>query len=170
VWGGCDLWWRWEGDRFRGALDPGACRFTSEAFGQEIVLDEYLLLDDESIQFADRGLALDGSYLFGMRGAIPNLSRKVRPFRCELREGRETSLRWIHDQGGQLAIRDGVLDLQRWNATGHDHGLRLSLVNESGIRLAEAVEATDATIIELSHGDLVARCRHAPGALYDDGR
>ena len=168
VWEGCDLWWQWKGDHFRGALDPGACRFTSEAFGQEIVLDEYLLLDGEAIQFADRGLALDGSYLFGMRGQVPNISRKVRPFRCELREGDGTILRWTHDQGGRLEAGGRVLDLQRWNAPGHERGLRLTLSSEMGDGLAVAIAAKDATIIGMMHGDLEAVCRHDPGAVYDD--
>lgn len=170
VWDGCDLWWRWEGERFRGALEPGACRFTSERFGQDIVLEEYLLLGPDDIQFADRGLALDGSYLFGMRGEIPNISLAVRPFLCDLRLGDATSTRWIHDQGGRLETGGGVLGLQRWNVTDHDRGLRLTLSTPSGDPMVTAVAPTDAETIGIAHGDLEAFCRHTPKALYADGR
>lgn len=176
VWDGCDLWWRWEDDQFRGTLDPGACRFDSEAFGQEIVLDEYLLLRSDSIQFADRGLALDGSYLFGMRGDTPNLSRKVRPFLCDLDADGIATTAWIHDQGGVVETDAGRLVLQRWNVAGREpgageaRGLRLTLTDGSGELLAEVGEPVNAEFIDMTHGRLAVACRHAPGAVYADGR
>ncbi len=61
-----------------------------------------------------------------------------------------------------------MLDLQRWNAPGHERGLRLTLTSETGDGLAVAIAAKDATIIGMMHGDLEAVCRHDPGAVYDD--
>jgi hypothetical protein len=168
VWPGCDLWWQWEGDHFRGVLDQGACRFNSEAFAQEIVLDEYLLLDSDSIQFADRGLALDGSYLFGMRGEVPNLSRKVRPFLCTTRQEDVASTVWIHDQGGRVETSAGYLHLQRWNAAAHDRGLRLALSDATGSPLATAIAAQEAESIGLVSGSFEAVCRSSPNSLFAD--
>ncbi|XUU61049.1 chromophore lyase CpcT/CpeT [Erythrobacter sp. HA6-11] len=76
-WAGCDLFWTWEGDHFIGRLDPGACTFQSAAYGQRIQLEEYLLLAEDEMHFADRGLSMDGEYLFGMRGDTPTIARRV---------------------------------------------------------------------------------------------
>lgn len=89
VWEGCDLLWRWQGDRFRGEITPGACTFASPAYGQKIVLEEYLVLTRDAMHFADRGLSLDGKYLFGMRGVTPNISQRISPLGCSF-EGGET--------------------------------------------------------------------------------
>lgn len=168
VWAGCDLWWRWQGDHFRGELEPGACRFTSEAFAQEIVLEEYLLLGPDSIQFADRGLSLEGRYLFGMQGESPNHSRRVRPFLCELEQGETRESGWLHDQGGMWLTGAGPLRLQRWNDPEYARGLRLTLEYVVGYGSATAVEAVDAQHIDLVLQDLRVRCEHAPDRLYDD--
>ena len=89
VWEGCDLFWRWQGDRFRGDIKPGACTFHSPAYGQEIVLEEYLVLAKDEMHFADRGLSLDGEYLFGMRGETPNISERVSLLGCSFDAGAE---------------------------------------------------------------------------------
>ncbi|MEM1412609.1 MAG: chromophore lyase CpcT/CpeT [Pseudomonadota bacterium] len=174
VWDGCDLWWRRESNYFRGELDPGACRFDSEAFGQEIVLEEYLLLGHDEIQFADRGLALDGTYLFGMKGDTPNRSRAVRPFLCTLGAGDVQTTVWLHDQGGWQDTASGRLMLQRWNVgdggVHDDHGLRLVLQHASGEVLAEEAAPTDAEMVSLKHESLQVVCQHAPEVLYADRR
>lgn len=178
VWNGCDLYWRWEGNHFRGALDPGACRFQSEAFGQEIVLDEYLLLYEDAIHFADRGLALDGGYLFGMRGETPNISKKARPFLCRLSQGARAWTEWIHDQGGAFELEQGRVELQRWNYVSSasdaiNNGrrtLRLTLRSPEGDGIAEATAPVGAERIELNMGAAAASCRHVPAAVYDDDR
>ncbi|MFN2098970.1 chromophore lyase CpcT/CpeT [Altererythrobacter sp. MF3-039] len=87
VWEGCDLFWRWHGDRFRGDIKPGACTFDSPAYGQEIVLEEYLVLARDEMHFADHGLSLDGEYLFGMRGEAPNISERISPLGCAFEGG-----------------------------------------------------------------------------------
>ena len=77
VWPGCDLFWSFEGDHFIGRLDPLACTFESPAYGQRIQLEEYLLLAVDEMHFADRGLTMEGEYLFGMRGDTPTIARRV---------------------------------------------------------------------------------------------
>ncbi len=97
VWSGCDVFWQAQSDRFVGKLDPGACQFDSEAFGQRIQLDETLTLFADAMWFADRGLSLDGEYLFGMRGDQPAKALRARAFRCTDQRGQSW---WMHDQGG----------------------------------------------------------------------
>ena len=87
VWEGCDLYWHWQGDRFRGDIKAGACTFNSPAYGQEIVLEEFLVLAKDEMHFADRGLSLDGEYLFGMRGETPNISMRISPLGCSFETG-----------------------------------------------------------------------------------
>ncbi len=77
VWPGCDLFWSWESDHFIGRLDHGACTFNSTAYGQRVQLEEYLLLASDEMHFADRGLSMDGAYLFGMRGDTPTIAKRV---------------------------------------------------------------------------------------------
>ena len=120
TWDGCDLFWKREPNQFIGRLKEGECRFTSKRFGQEILLDEYLILSPEALWFADKGTSLDGKYLFGMKGDIPSKSLKARPFECwasilrgakhgdsgedmndwDFRRGL-----WFHDQGGEIRIQ-----------------------------------------------------------------
>lgn len=77
VWPGCDLFWKWEGEHFIGRIDPGACTFESPAYGQTIQLEEYLLLAKDEMHFADRGLTMEGEYLFGMKGDVPTIAERV---------------------------------------------------------------------------------------------
>lgn len=176
VWEGCDLLWRWEGDQFRGSIKPGACRFQSPVYG-EVVLEEYLILREREMHFADRGLSTEGEYLFGMRGAEPNIQMRVRPFSCALqREGTDRSEEEAIDHGLWLHDGDGLADLPR-EIGGTLHLLRSSRDDalhltwkprEGGSIMASAFE--DAEHIGLSTQDVSIRCRHRPERMYEDGR
>lgn len=175
---GCDLFWRWDGTQFRGDLKPGACRFQSEAFGQEVVLEEYLLLDPDSISFADRGLAVDGTYLFGMRGDRPTVARRVRPFLCTYDNGETEAVHWAHDQGMSFSIppegEGGNVALYswRWKGITASDEIGQALIMRwteagSGVE-TQAASALDAQVIGMEKAGEAVTCRHAPDALYDD--
>ena len=168
VWEGCDLFWRWQGDHFRGELKPGECRFVSEAFGQEIVLEEYLLLGPDYIYFADRGLALDGSYLFGMRSDLPNKSLKVRPFECLVGDGVS---RWTHDQGGEFSVGGGEIPrrfvLQRFFPDKESLSLIAIQADKPAIVAMAAVDGDDIGVLE---DGLAIDCTHRPEAVYRELR
>jgi len=166
VWEGCDLFWQLDDDRFVGRLKPGACRFNSEAFGQEIVLEETLTLMEDQIWFADRGLSLLGEYLFGMRGTTPNISLKVRPFICENGKGSA----WLHDQGGESKALDYRIKLDRLNPSdeaGQPVGLRLT-VPMSDRRDLTLLADRDAETLAINVGPDRLSCHHAPDTLYSE--
>lgn len=166
VWEGCDLFWQLENGRFVGRLKPGACRFNSKAFGQEIVLDETLTLMEDQIWFADRGLSLSGDYLFGMRGTTPNMSLKARPFICE--DGKGTA--WLHDQGGMSKALGYRIKLERLNQAdeaGQAVGLRLT-VPMIGRRDLTVLADHDAETLAIDVGPDRLSCRHAPDTLYSE--
>lgn len=166
VWEGCDLFWQLEDGRFVGRLKPGACRFNSKAFGQEIVLDETLTLMEDQIWFADRGLSLSGDYLFGMRGTTPNMSLKARPFICE--DGKGAA--WLHDQGGMSKALGYRIKLERLNQAdeaGQAVGLRLT-VPMIGRRDLTVLADHDAETLAIDVGPDRLSCRHAPDTLYSE--
>lgn len=168
VWDGCDLFWKLEDDRFVGRLKPGACRFDSEAFDQEIVLDETLTLMKDQIWFADRGLSLSGDYLFGMRGTTPNISLKARPFICEDGQGSA----WLHDQGGasdELGYRIKLDQLSPTDESGQPAGLRLTALMSDRRDLIFLADS-DAETLAIDVGPARLSCRHAPDTLYSEAR
>lgn len=168
VWEGCDLFWQLEDGRFIGRLKPGACRFNSEAFGQEIVLDETLTLMEDQIWFADRGLSLSGDYLFGMRGTTPNISLKARPFICE--DGKGSA--WLHDQGGESKALGYHIKLERLSHAddaARPVGLRLT-VPMSGRRDLTLLADHNAETLAIDVGPDRLSCRHAPDTLYSENR
>lgn len=164
VWDGCDLFWRQEGERFVGRLKPGACRFASDAFGQEIVLEETLTLHEDRITFADRGLSLAGDYLFGMRGRTPNISLKTRPFLCDW-DGERA---WLHDQQGESDALGFPLRLHHISR-GEQAGLHLTVPMRGRPDLRVRADP-DADIITVSIQGKPLTCRHAPNTLYSEGR
>ncbi|GLQ20728.1 chromophore lyase CpcT/CpeT [Algimonas porphyrae] len=166
VWEGCDLFWsldrRDNQDRFVGTLDEGACRFSSDAFAQDIVLEETLTLTADGITFADRGLSLTGDWLFGMRGAVPNISLKVRPFLCQ--SGIRTA--WLHDQGGTSDALGFPIRLDRLRSADMT-GLRLTIPFAEQRDLT-VLDRWDAEQISLDAQDRRVVCRHAPETLYSE--
>ena len=195
TWDGCDLFWKREPNQFIGRLKEGVCRFTSKRFGQEILLDEYLILSPEALWFADKGTSLDGKYLFGMKGDIPSKSLKARPFECwasilrgakhgdsgedmndwDFRRGL-----WFHDQGGEIRIqtdetppRDIRLLLRRMEWPDKNNRPSLVLyIFEGNRKRATSYTWTefDSERIGINLRWLQASCTHAPERVYSDGR
>lgn len=164
VWQGCDLFWQREGDRLVGRLDAGACSFESPRFGQRVFLEEYLMLSDDAIWFADRGVSAAGVYLFGMRGDTPTHARKLRPFLCEFNDG---SSAWLHDQGGSVQRLGWLWALQR-HESADTRGLVLRAWADG--RGHSHARVRNAERIDLRAGDATARCELRRDLVYDDGR
>lgn len=182
VWPGCDLFWKWEEGRFVGRLDPGACRFDSPAYGQEVQLEEHLLLSESEMHFADRGLTMEGEYLFGMRGDEPTIAPRARSFACDVRDAERLGTRedlWTHDQGGVVLLDEPRPDASATNDSAPmrmrlvdgPQGLRLDLLapGEDGEPVATARAAAGAQAIGLTTGGIEVACRHAPDRLFHGG-
>lgn len=175
VWPGCDLFWTYEHGQFIGRLDEGACLFQSPAYGQEVQLEEYLLLDPGEMHFADRGLSLDGEYLFGMRGDTPTIAMRARAFLCDVRDSArlgERSAIPVHDQGGVVLLDaprdDGTAPMRMRLSVGAD-ALRLDLLaaGEAGEPLARASSDAAADWIGLELGGIAVQCRHHPDTSFE---
>ena len=172
VWPGCDLFWSLEGHRFFGRLDPGACRFYSDAYGQEIQLEEYLMLAPDQMHFADRGLSMAGEYLFGMRGDTPTTAFRARAFECEVGDasskgGHQRIV--THNMGGMFEI-DGKgaggapirARLWTWSAR-----LRLELLDAGSDKImASAASPARSSLVELTAENVSIACRFAPDGIY----
>ena len=172
-WAGCDLLWRWEGDQFRGELKPGACRFKSEAYG-EVVLEEYLILREDEIVFADRGLSPAGEYLFGMRGEEPTLAKRVRPFLCfSWEDGSYPHFeRWTHDQlgGFEMPFMDSHLSGQlRLSEDGEVLRLSVDRIGRYSPPLGASAAGSVDEVFVFFDGWMNVGCGHVSDRLYEDG-
>lgn len=106
---GCDVFFRWDGERFTGQPDRGACRFVSAAYGnRKIVIDDDFVVTGEDIWSRDRGASEDGDYVYGNKLGLSAKHRRARPFQCVVTiadaEARREKTGEIHDQGGVLDL------------------------------------------------------------------
>jgi hypothetical protein len=63
---GCDVFFDWDGERFVGKPDRGACRFRSAFFGDEfLIIDDDFVLTERELWSRDRGSREDGSRVYG---------------------------------------------------------------------------------------------------------
>lgn len=113
---GCDVFFRWDGARFVGQPDRGACRFVSAAYGnQKIVIDDDFVVTGEEIWSRDRGTTEEGAYVYGNKLGLPAKHRRARPFICVVdiadADGRRERQGEVHDQGGMLDLAVTVGDL-----------------------------------------------------------
>ncbi len=192
---GCDVLWRRQANQFIGHVGDGTCRFWSQQFGKDIVLDESLILTENELWLADRGLDEAGEYVFGMKGETPSKLRRVRPFECwaailrgaahgDSGEGQsDWDFRrgvWLHDQQGEAVLttdedpaRRIMLRLRRveW-PTGSNRPSLTLYVHEGNNSRATSYAWTeyDAERVGINLRWLQASCSHAPDRLYEDGR
>ena len=168
VWPGCDLFWKFEDDHFVGRLDEGACRFDSPAYGS-VMLDEYLLLSASEMHFADRGLSLEGEYMFGMRGETPTIAPRVRSFVCETQLEEGTARNWLHDQLGSFEVEMPderiTVRLRRLQAEGLGLEIAQAPAHEPRL-LLQAGGAVES--LRFDFEELEIACSQAPERLYDD--
>jgi hypothetical protein len=113
---GCDVFFRWDGTRFVGQPDRGACRFVSAAYGnQKIVIDDDFVVTGEEIWSRDRGATDAGAYVYGNKLGLPAKHRRARPFLCSATiadtNGRRERTGRLHDQGGLLDLAVTVGEL-----------------------------------------------------------
>ncbi len=167
VWEGCDVFWIRIEDRFEGSLDEGTCRFYSPRYEAEVKLEETLTLTENALWFADRGLTLDGEYLFGMQGDEPAKALRARPVRCEviaLVSGVTTNW-WMHDQGGVYRFDEFIAELQRLGSSTED----MLTFNISGEGVMAFVSGDGERVVMEDKGDAI-QCTLQPGHGYEDGR
>ncbi len=166
VWDGCDVFWQYRDDRFEGSLDPGTCQFDSAAFGERVQLEETLTLFKDALWFADRGLSLDGRYLFGMRGSEPAKALRAYPMTCSL-DNKQSF--WSHDQGGSFRATtgDATYRITTQRVTRADGDTLLLSAATAGRPLLIATGTTSNVATTL--GAATLDCFHDNGRLYEEG-
>ena len=160
TWPGCDVFWRRYGDRFEGSLEPGACQFDSPKYGR-VQLEETLTLTKDALWFADRGLSMEGKYLFGMRSQTPAKALKARAYLCTGGEEREV---WVHDQGGVTGLHSaaGKAMLLQRDASGK---LLLFAMGDASTRIR--VDALDSGLVAAASGKRII-CARETASVFDD--
>jgi len=189
---GCDVFWKRQANQFLGYMEDGACRFTSQRSGKEIIIHDDLVLTENEIWIADRAETVDGEYVFGNKAGVPHKLRKARPFTCwtavlkgaEHGDSGEGLKDWdfktggmLHDQQGDLIIetdetpsRTVRLRLRRveW-PTGSNRPSMTLYVHEGDSERATSYAWTeyDAERIGINLRWLQASCSHTPESLFD---
>ena len=116
---GCDVTWRFDGDKFVGQTKRGACRIKSKRFGEMVVEDD-LQLTQDGIWIQDRATTPEGKRIFGHPEGIPHKLKRAHEFKGWAAIKTEDG-KWIrsadihtHDQGGrvQLSTKRGKASLQ----------------------------------------------------------
>lgn len=189
---GCDVFWRRQANQFQGSIPDGACRVRSERLGEEIVIDDDLVLTPDEIWIADRATTPEGGYVFGNKAGVPHKLKKIRPFECwtatlkgvkhgESGEGRDD---WTFQRGGLLHDQGGALNLQTSDDPPRDIRLKLRRVewptgpNRPSLTLyvhegdnpravSYAWGEADATRLGINLRWLQASCTYAPERLWE---
>jgi hypothetical protein len=108
---GCDVYWKRDGENFRGYMKEGACKFFSQRSQKNIVITDTLLLTKDEIWINDQARDEQGGYVFGNRQNIPSKLKRVRWFtgwaavRKENSEEYGPAFRFeLHDQGQTVPV------------------------------------------------------------------
>lgn len=77
---GCEVYWTYQADYFRGYMKEQSCNVISRSSGQEIFITDDLKLTPEEIWIRDEAFDARGERVFGNPGGIHHKNRKVRYF------------------------------------------------------------------------------------------
>ncbi|MCP4925607.1 MAG: hypothetical protein GY916_06670 [Gammaproteobacteria bacterium] len=77
---GCEVYWTFVGDHFKGYMKERACNFVSERSGKKIFITDDLRLTKDEIWIRDEAFDADGNRIFGNVDGIHHKNRKVRYF------------------------------------------------------------------------------------------
>ncbi len=108
---GCDVYWKRDGENFKGYMKDGACKFFSQRSQKNIVITDTLLLTKDEIWINDQARDEAGGYVFGNKENIPSKLKRVKWFtgwaaiRKENSEEYGPAFRYeIHDQGQIMPV------------------------------------------------------------------
>lgn len=108
---GCDVYWKRDGENFRGYMKEGACKIFSQRLQKNIIITDNLLLTPDEIWINDQARDEQGNYVFGNKENIPSKLKRVHHFtgwaaiRKENSEEYGSAFRFeIHDQGQIIPV------------------------------------------------------------------
>ncbi|WP_350284596.1 chromophore lyase CpcT/CpeT [uncultured Croceitalea sp.] len=76
---GCDVFWKREGDAFKGYLKENACNYYSDRFGKQVYLNETLILRKDALLLEDTATDAEGNPVFGVHDKGPTINLKEKP-------------------------------------------------------------------------------------------
>jgi len=74
---GCDIFWRWCGERFEGHMRTDSVVVQSEVSNQDIIVKDHVALWDNALWVNDRGYDMDGNYIYGNINDVPYKLQRV---------------------------------------------------------------------------------------------
>ncbi len=77
---GCEVYWRFEDERFVGSMKENGCKVKSRRSGKTIIISDDLFLTKDEIWIRDKAVDEDGNYVFGNKANIHHKLKKVRWF------------------------------------------------------------------------------------------
>ncbi|MDJ0928910.1 MAG: chromophore lyase CpcT/CpeT [Gammaproteobacteria bacterium] len=78
---GCEVYWVFQEDHFKGYMHEKTCTFMSERSGKQIFITDDLKLTENEIWIRDEAFDADGNRVFGNLDRIHHKNRKVRYFK-----------------------------------------------------------------------------------------
>ncbi len=76
---GCDVFWKREGNIFKGYLKENTCNYYSDRFGKQVYLNETLILRKDALLLEDTATDSDGKPVFGVHDKGPTINLKDYP-------------------------------------------------------------------------------------------
>lgn len=76
---GCDVFWKREGNIFRGYLKENDCNYYSDRFETQVYLNETLILRQDALLLEDTATDSDGKPVFGVHDKGPTINLKEKP-------------------------------------------------------------------------------------------
>lgn len=76
---GCDVFWKREGNVFKGYLKENDCNYYSDRFETQVYLNETLILREDALLLNDSAKDGDGKPVFGVHDKGPTINLKEKP-------------------------------------------------------------------------------------------
>lgn len=77
---GCEIFWKFDGEKYTGKSKEGSCTFTSSRSGKLLTMHDDLVLTNDAIWILEKATDQDGNHVFGPQDGIHYKLRKCRYF------------------------------------------------------------------------------------------
>ena len=134
---GCEVYWRYDGNRFLGSMVQDLCQVESEQSGKTLIVNDDLILDENEIWIRDVGKDIEGNLVFGNPEEPHQHNRKLQYYR-----GWAT----IRPSGHNFDVQT---DAKEWKSHFdiqiHSEGGEVELVDEEGEAIGYSIELAKLT-------------------------
>ena len=134
---GCEVYWRYEGNRFIGSMIKDLCQVVSEQSGKTLIVNDDLILDEDEIWIRDVARDIEGNLVFGNPEEPHQHNRKMQYY---------TGWATIRPSGHNFDIET---DPKEWRSHFdiqiHSEGGEVELVDEEGKSIGYSIELAKLT-------------------------